>query len=123
MATVIPDLIGNRMYQSKTCFVYIVTNRRRGTLYTGVTNDLTRRAFEHAGGACPGFTAKYNLRRVVWFEPRNDAKAAILCEKRIKRWRRAWKFELIEKENPAWADIVFGAAAAPAHPIAPRVHA
>ncbi len=85
--------------------VYIVTNRPRGVLYTGVTGRLAQRAWQHREGAVPGFTRTYNLKRLVWFEPHEDMIEAITREKRIKRWRRAWKFELIERDNPQWRDL------------------
>ena len=81
-------------------FVYIVSNKPHGTLYTGVTNDLVRRVHEHRTGAVRGFTKRYNLHRLVWFEAYDDAENAIVREKRIKTWRRAWKLTLIEAANP-----------------------
>lgn len=88
-----------------TYFVYIVTNRPRGVLYTGVTNDLVRRAWEHRNGARPGFSAKYRLTMLVWHQPFGDISLAIQREKRIKRWRRSWKIELVEAMNPGWLDL------------------
>ena len=88
-----------------TYFVYIVTNRPRGVLYTGVTNDILRRAWEHRNSAVPGFSRKYNTRMLVWYEPYGDIELAIQREKRIKRWRRAWKLNLIEQMNPGWLDL------------------
>jgi len=86
-------------------WVYIMTNRRNGTLYTGVTADIVRRAFEHRTGACGGFTARYGLTRLVWFERHEDIVAAIHREKKIKDWPRAWKVRLIQGANPDWADL------------------
>lgn len=86
-------------------FVYIMTNKPQGTLYTGVTNDLVRRAFEHQTHAVKGFTDKYNLERLVWFEQHDEPGEAIRREKSIKRWNRAWKVDLIETENPEWRDL------------------
>jgi putative endonuclease len=86
-------------------FVYIMTNRVRGVLYTGVTNDMARRVIQHRTGKGVAFTARYNLYRLAWFEMHQDINAAILREKRIKRWRREWKFALVEELNPGWADL------------------
>ena len=86
-------------------FVYILASRRNGTLYTGVTNDLVRRVSEHRQDIMPGFTTKYGVKSLVWYETHNDVDAAITREKRIKRWRREWKLALIEAENPQWLDL------------------
>ncbi len=86
-------------------YVYILTNRPGGTLYIGITNDLTRRLFEHAQGTASRFTRRYNCTRLVWFEHYGDVSEAILREKRLKKWRRAWKVELIEAMNPDWHDL------------------
>lgn len=86
-------------------FVYILASKRNGTLYTGVTNDLSRRIWEHRNGYVSGFTKKYGVRTLVWFEHHTDINAAISREKRIKRWRRNWKLDLIENENANWADL------------------
>ncbi len=86
-------------------FVYMMTNKPDGTLYTGVTNDLVRRSFEHREHAVKGFTDRYNLEKLVWFEQHDGPGEAIRREKAIKRWNRAWKVELIEKENPEWRDL------------------
>jgi len=88
----------------KTYYVYIMTNRSR-TLYTGMTNDLKRRVYEHKHKLSPGFTAKYNINRLVYFEETTDVKTAITREKQIKGWLRAKKFALIESVNPAWRDL------------------
>jgi putative endonuclease len=85
--------------------VYIMTNRTRGVLYTGVTNEIARRVVEHRLGRALSFTTRYNVNRLVWFEPHDDITAAIKREKLIKRWRRDWKFALIEKDNPGWSDL------------------
>ena len=85
--------------------VYILANRRNGTLYTGVTGDLARRAWEHRTEAVAGFTTRYGVHRLVYAEEHDDPRAAIEREKRIKRWRRAWKVELIEGMNPEWRDL------------------
>jgi putative endonuclease len=86
-------------------FVYIVTNRKEGTLYIGVTNDLVRRIHEHRTSAVPGFTARYNLKRLVHYEIFDDPANAIQREKNLKHWVRAWKVALIEKDNPEWHDL------------------
>jgi putative endonuclease len=95
---------------TKTCkmgsfYVYILTNTRDGTLYTGVTNNLIRRVYEHKSGEIEGFTKKYRTNKLVYFEETTDVLSAITREKRIKKWRRRWKIELIEKNNPQWRDL------------------
>ena len=85
--------------------VYVLTNRHRGTLYTGITCDLARRVWEHKQKAVDGFTSRYGLDRLVWFEVHDDLMAALQREKAIKRWRREWKISLIEKDNPDWRDL------------------
>ena len=89
-------------------FVYLLASRKHGTLYCGVTNSLLRRVFEHKTRQVPGFTTKYGVDRLVWYEPHQDIKNAITREKRIKRWRRQWKINLIEKDNPDWNDLYPG---------------
>ena len=84
--------------------VYIISNRRRGTLYVGVTSDLLKRVYEHKT-LQTGFTAKYRLARLVCFQQCTTMPVAIEQEKSIKRWRRAWKIEMIEKQNPDWRDL------------------
>ncbi len=86
-------------------FVYILASQRNGTLYVGVTNDLVSRVHEHREGLVPGFTKRYGVKLLVYFEMHDDINEAILREKRIKRWRRKWKLELIEAENPQWRDL------------------
>jgi putative endonuclease len=83
-------------------YVYILASRRNGTLYTGVTNDLVRRIHEHRMDAVDGFTKKYGVHILVWFESTDDVTAAIRREKTIKKWNRQWKLALIEKDNPDW---------------------
>jgi len=85
-------------------YVYIITNRRNGTLYTGVTNALSRRAREHREQTC-SFTRKYGLSRLVYYEIFGDVNAAIRREKQLKKWRRKWKLNLIESLNPQWLDL------------------
>jgi putative endonuclease len=86
-------------------YVYILANACRGVLYTGVTNDLIRRVFEHREHTVPGFTRQYGVTRLVYFERHETAIEAITREKAIKRWQRGWKFELIERTNPNWDDL------------------
>jgi putative endonuclease len=89
----------------KTYYVYIFASKRNGTLYIGITNDLARRVYEHKSGLIKGFTKKYSVNKLVYFESTNDVNAAILREKRLKKWKRQWKIELIEKLNPDWNDL------------------
>jgi len=89
----------------KTFCVYMLASGRNGTLYVGVTSDLIGRVWQHREGVTPGFTSKYGVKRLVWFEGHDSAESAIIHEKRLKRWRRAWKLKLIEAENPQWADL------------------
>ena len=89
----------------KKYYVYILTNKRNGTLYIGVTNDLERRIFEHKNKIIKGFTEKYNIDKLVYYEETNDITEAILREKKLKKWNRKWKLELIEKENKNWNDL------------------
>ncbi|MBC2861861.1 GIY-YIG nuclease family protein [Stappia sp. 28M-7] len=86
-------------------WVYIMASRPYETLYTGVTTDLARRAYEHRTDLVPGFTSRYGVKALVWYEEYDDLEEAIRREKQIKRWHRKWKFELIEKMNPEWADL------------------
>lgn len=91
----------------KTYFVYIMTNHS-GTLYTGMTNNLERRVYEHKHKLIPGFTSKYNITKLVYYEEGNDVNAALAREKQIKGWLRAKKIELIESKNPEWKDLSLG---------------
>ena len=84
----------------KNYYVYILCNKRNGTLYTGVTSELIKRIYEHKNNLVDGFTKKYNIHRLVWYEIHESAEAAISGEKQIKKWDRKWKLELIEKNNP-----------------------
>lgn len=85
--------------------VYLLASKRNGTLYIGVTSDIIARIIQHRNGTFGGFTAQYAVNRLVWFEQHATMEAAILREKRIKKWRRAWKIELIEADNPQWLDL------------------
>jgi len=86
-------------------YVYILTNRKQGVLYTGVTNNLERRMYEHKNKLIPGFASKYNLKKLVYFEETIDVNAAITREKQIKGWLRKKKVALIESMNPDWKDL------------------
>lgn len=90
---------------NKQYYVYILASKKNGTLYTGVTNNLLKRVFEHKHNLVEGFTKKYNVHRLVYYETTEDINTAIHREKCIKRWKRAWKIELIEKNNPEWKDL------------------
>ncbi|OGC01217.1 hypothetical protein A2V82_08805 [candidate division KSB1 bacterium RBG_16_48_16] len=89
----------------KQYYVYIMASKRNGTLYIGVTNDLVRRVYEHKNKLVKGFTAKYNVNQLVYFESTPEIESAILREKQLKKWKRKWKLELIEKMNPGWKDL------------------
>ncbi len=85
--------------------VYIMASRRRGTLYVGVTSDLVKRVWEHKNNVVPGFTKRYGIHALVWYETHEIMESAIRREKTIKEWKRVWKLELIEKSNPEWLDV------------------
>jgi len=85
--------------------VYILASDKNGTLYTGVTSDLVRRIWEHKSGSNEGFTKKYDVHFLVWYEQHETMESAINREKVLKKWERAWKIELIEKLNPEWRDL------------------
>jgi putative endonuclease len=87
-------------------YVYITASRRNGTLYIGMTDDLGRRMWEHETGAFPGFTKKYGVKTLVWFEVHETRESAFRRERQIKKWNRKWKLELIENQNPQWHDLV-----------------
>lgn len=86
-------------------YVYILASKKNGTLYIGVTDDLIKRVWQHKNKLVDGFTKKYNVGKLVYFEITNDIRSAIMREKRIKKWNRQWKIELIEKNNPGWEDL------------------
>jgi putative endonuclease len=88
--------------------VYIMSNAPNSTLYVGVTTDLVQRTWQHRTGALPGFTKQHGLKRLVYFESHDDINAAIQREKHLKKWRRDWKIELIERANPHWDDLYEG---------------
>jgi len=86
-------------------WVCILASRKHGTIYIGVTNDLIRRVYQHKNKLVKGFTKKYSVVRLVWFETYEDITAAIEREKELKKWRREWKINLIERDNPDWDDL------------------
>jgi putative endonuclease len=85
--------------------VYLLASAPNGTLYVGVTSDLVRRVWEHREGLVEGFTKRYGVRRLVYFEVHAEMSSAIAREKQIKKWNRAWKIELVERKNPKWEDL------------------
>ena len=85
--------------------MYILCSKRNGTLYTGVTSNLPKRIYEHKHNLVDGFTKKYSVHSLVWFERYESADEAITREKQIKKWNRKWKLELIEEKNPEWNDL------------------
>ena len=89
----------------KTYYVYLLANGRYGTLYAGVTSDLIKRAWQHREGSVDGFTKRYEVKQLVWYEAHIDVHAAITREKQIKKWNRAWKIQLIQEQNPLWRDL------------------
>jgi len=92
----------------KQYFVYLLTNKPYGTIYTGVTSNLIQRVYQHKEGFVDGFTKKYDLHQLVYYEVHVDINEAILREKRIKRWHRQWKINLIEQSNPHWSNLAIG---------------
>ena len=95
----------NRKGEMKTYYVYILASGKNGTLYIGVTNDLVSRVVQHKSGKILGFTQKYKVDNLVYFEDCNDIDVAIAREKQLKAWKRAWKVRLIEECNPMWRDL------------------
>ena len=95
---------------ARSFYVYILASRIGGTLYIGVTNDLTRRVAEHISKSAEGFTKRYDVNRLVYFECFESIEQAVHREKRLKKWTRAWKVQLIEGENPNWDDLYPGIA-------------
>ncbi|QJU59481.1 GIY-YIG nuclease family protein [Sphingomonas sp. AP4-R1] len=93
------------MLPDRSPFVYLLASQRNGTLYVGVTSNLLVRIDQHRRRVLPGFTRDYGARMLVWFEPHETMEQAILREKRIKKWNRAWKLDLIERSNPEWRDL------------------
>ena len=89
----------------KVYYIYILSSKPNGTLYIGFTSDLTKRIYQHKNKIIDGFTSKYNVNKLVYFEWGYSAEGAILREKELKRWCRSWKIDLIERRNPLWADL------------------
>lgn len=93
------------MAPERTPCVYILASQRNGTLYIGVTSDLIARIHQHRNETLDGFSRKHGVKRLVWFEVHEEMEPAIIREKRLKKWNRAWKLRLIEEVNPAWRDL------------------
>ncbi len=91
--------------KDKQYYIYILTNKTNNVFYIGITNDLSRRMFEHKNKIVEGFTKKYNLKKLVYYEVTNDVESAIRREKQLKNWRREWKLNLIKQFNPEWIDL------------------
>ncbi len=89
----------------KRFYVYILSNKRNGTLYTGVTSDLLKRVYEHKNDLIDGFSKRYGIHDLVWYEMHETAESAISGEKQIKKWNRKWKLDLIDNSNPFWEDL------------------
>jgi putative endonuclease len=90
---------------TKFYFIYILASKRNGTLYIGITSNLTKRVWEHKNNLIEGFTKKYNVHNLVYFEQTENVQSALLREKQLKKWKREWKIKLIEKNNPQWKDL------------------
>ena len=91
----------------KSYFTYILASQRNGTLYTGVTNNLLGRVYQHKNKKIEGFTKKYNVNKLVYYEECGDVNAAIQREKQLKKWKRNWKLRIIEEFNPEWEDLYY----------------
>ena len=105
MAGLVPAIHVLEDTRMKSGWVYILTNRPNGTLYVGVTNELIRRVYEHRSGAVPGFTKRYGLKTLVYFEEHQNMELAIQREHNMKHWSRTWKVRLILRDNPQWRDL------------------
>jgi putative endonuclease len=105
MAGLVPAIHVLQTYRMRGGWVYILTNKPNGILYTGVTRDLARRSWEHRDGKTPGFTRRYGVKRLVWCEHHDAIASAIQREKNMKHWPRAWKVRLILAMNPDWDDL------------------
>ena len=101
-------VLPGRGKMNKNFFIYILASQKNGTLYIGVTSDLIKRIWEHKESLVDGFTKKYNVKKLVYYEQHQNAQSAIQREKRLKTWKRKWKLELIEKINPRWIDLYDG---------------
>ncbi len=105
MAGLVPAIHALLNQNMRRAFVYIITNKRNGALYVGVTNDLIRRAYEHREGLVEGFSKRYGLKRLVYYERHDEIRSAIQREKTMKHWPRAWKVRTIQGFNPDWNDL------------------
>jgi putative endonuclease len=105
MAGLVPAIHVLQTIRMKNGYVYFLTNRPNGTLYVGVTSNLIQRVYQHRIGAADGFTRRYGLKRLVYFEVYDDIRTAIQREHNIKHWSRTWKVRLVLAENPAWKDL------------------
>ncbi|HAT1727035.1 TPA: GIY-YIG nuclease family protein [Legionella pneumophila] len=94
--------------EEKQYVVYVLASKAYGTLYTGITSNLVQRIYQHKKGLTEGFTKRYNVHRLVYYEIHTDVYEAITREKRIKKWNRQWKINLIEQKNPQWLDLSIG---------------
>jgi putative endonuclease len=86
-------------------FVYILASKRNGTIYVGITDNLAKRTWQHRSDVIPGFTQRYGVKMLVWYEPHESRDSAFMRERQIKKWNRAWKLDLIERMNPTWRDL------------------
>lgn len=86
-------------------YVYIFASKRNGTIYVGMTDDLVKRVWQHRNDIIPGFTQRYGVKTLVWYEQHESRESAFTSERQIKKWNRAWKLELIERTNPSWRDL------------------
>jgi len=86
-------------------YVYLLASKRNGTVYVGMTDDLVKRVWQHRNDVIPGFTQRYRVKTLVWYEPHESRKSTFARERQIKKWNRAWKLELIEQANPGWRDL------------------
>ena len=101
----VPAKAGTQESEAVSFWVYILASRRNGTLYIGMTDDLARRSWEHRTDAVPGFTRKYGVKMLVWFEQHETRESALQRERQLKKWNRAWKLHLIERFNSSWKDL------------------
>ena len=101
----VPAQAGTHVPVRTMPFVYLLASKPHGTLYVGSTFELARRVWQHKTRAIPGFAAKYGVDRLVWFETHESLETALVRERQIKKWKRDWKINLIERENPHWADL------------------
>ncbi|HLA20667.1 MAG TPA: GIY-YIG nuclease family protein [Pseudolabrys sp.] len=86
-------------------YVYILASKRNGTIYVGMTDDLVKRVWQHRNDIIPGFTQRYGVKTLVWYEQHESRESAFASERQIKKWNRVWKLELIEQQNSAWRDL------------------